>query len=92
MEENKVEETKEVGGKSIASFVLGLIGIIAWLLPLFGYPVTIVGLSLGCIARKKEKNGFSLAGIILSTITLILTLINSIMGVIMVYSLNRALY
>lgn len=81
------EENKKVGGKSIASFVLGLCGIIAWLLPLFGYPVTITGLALGCSARKNEKNGFSLAGIILSSITLGLTLINSIMGVLMVYKL-----
>lgn len=87
MEENKTEEIKKVGGKSIASFVLGLVGIIAWLIPLFGYPVTIVGLSLGCIARKEEKNTYSLVGIILCIITLVLTLINSIMGVIMVYSL-----
>lgn len=88
MEENETEEIKKVGGsKSIASFVLGLVGLIAWIIPLFGYPVTIVGLSLGCVARKNEKNGFSLAGIILSIITLILTLANSIIGVIMVYSL-----
>ena len=65
------------------SFVLGIVGIIAWLLPLFGYPVTIVGLVLGCIARKDKKNGFNLAGIILSAITLALTLGNSILGVIM---------
>lgn len=87
MEENKTEEIKKVDGKSIASFVLGLVGIIAWLIPLFGYPVTIAGLSLGCIARKDKKNGYSLAGIILCIITLILTLINSIVGVLMVYSL-----
>ncbi len=84
MEEN---EEKQIGGKSIASFVLGLVGIVAWLIPLFGYPVTITGLALGCVARKNEKNGFSLAGIILSAITLAMTLINSILGVIMVYRL-----
>ena len=83
MEENN---SNKVGGKSIASFVLGLVGILAWLLPLVGYPVTIVGLVLGCIARKKEKNGFSLAGIILSALTLALTLGNSILGVLFVYS------
>lgn len=78
-----MENEKKVGGKSIASFVLGLVGLIAWLLPLVGYPVTIVGLVLGCIARKTEKNGFNLTGIILSIITLILTLGNSCLGVIL---------
>lgn len=87
MEENNDEKKQNnIGGKSIASFVLGVLGIIAWLIPLFGYPVTIVGIILGCIARKTEKNGFSLAGIILSSITLALTLINSILGVILLYS------
>ena len=81
-----MEEKNKVSGKSIASLVLGIVGFIAWLLPLVGYPVTIVGLILGCLARKNEKNGLNLAGIILSTITLILTLGNSILGVILVYS------
>lgn len=81
-----MEEKNKVSGKSIASFVLGIIGIVAWLLPLFGYPVTIVGLVLGCLARKNEKNGFNLAGIILSIITLLLTLGNSILGVLLVYN------
>ncbi|MCI8384704.1 MAG: hypothetical protein HFJ33_07645 [Clostridia bacterium] len=85
MEENKTQQP--AGGKSIASFVLGIVGMIAWLIPLFGYPVTITGLVLGCIARKNEKNGFSLAGIILSSIALGLTLINSILGVILALSL-----
>lgn len=79
-----MEEQKKLNGKSIASFVLGLVGLIAWLLPLVGYPVTIVGIILGCLARKTEKNGFNLAGIILSIIALVLTLGNSCLGVIMV--------
>lgn len=87
MEENEIEKNEKIGGKSIASFVLGLVGIIAWVLPLIGYPVTITGLILGCIARKSEKNAFSLTGIILSSITLGITLINSIMGVIIALSL-----
>lgn len=88
-----MENEKKVSGKSIASFILGLVGLIAWLLPLVGYPVTIVGLILGCLARKKEKNGFNLTGIILSIITLILTLGNSCLGVIMVLgSMSNSIY
>ncbi len=89
MEENTTQQPQNepASGKSIASFVLGLVGIIAWLIPLFGYPVTITGLVLGILARKTEKNGFSLAGIILSSITLAITLINSILGAIMVLSM-----
>lgn len=76
-----MENNSNVNRKSIASFVLGIVGFLAWLLPLIGYPVTIVGLVLACQARKVEKNGFNLAGMILSIITLVLTCINSFLGV-----------
>ena len=76
MEENNIQKNEKIGGKSIA-----------WILPLIGYPVTITGLILGCTARKNEKNAFSLTGIILSSITLGITLINSIMGIIIALSL-----
>lgn len=80
------ENNNQIDGKSIASMVLGIVGFVAWLLPLLGYPVTITGLVLGCLARKDRKNGFNLAGIILSIITLVLTLINSLLGVLLVFS------
>ncbi len=70
-------------GQSIASLVLGCIGLVAWCIPLFGYPVTIVGLILGVTGRNKGGKNLAVAGIILCTITLVLTLINSIAGVYM---------
>ncbi len=78
-----MEENKKIGGKSIASLILGLVGLVAWLLPIAGYPITIVGLVLGCVARKTEKNGLNIAGIILCIITLVLSLGNSCLGVIL---------
>lgn len=78
-----MENDKKNNGLSIASFVLGLVGLLAWLLPLVGYPVTIVGLILGCISRKHGKNGFGLTGIILCIICLVLTLGNSCLGVLL---------
>lgn len=80
------ENNNQIDGKSIASMVLGIVGFVAWFLPLLGYPVTITGLVLGCLARKDRKNGFNLAGIVLSIITLVLTLINSLLGVLLVFS------
>lgn len=65
---------------SIASLVLGCCGIIAWCIPLLGYPVTIVGIILGCLGMKKGGKKLAIAGIILSAIFLVATLINSILG------------
>lgn len=85
MEENNINENNS-NGMATASLILGIISLLAWLLPLFGYPVSIIGLILGIISNKKEKNKFSKIGIILSAIGLGITLINSIAGVIMVLS------
>lgn len=70
----------EKKGMSIASMVLGICGFVAWCIPLIGYPVTIVGLILGIVGRKKGGKGMALAGIIMCSITLAFTLINSIVG------------
>lgn len=64
--------------KSTASLVLGIVGCIAWLIPLIGFPVTIVGLILG-IRRKYT------VGIILNVIGLSLTLVNSAVGAVLGY-------
>ena len=73
----------EQKGMSIASMVLGIVGILAWLLPCVGYPVTIVGIILGVIGMKKGGKKMAIVGIVLSVIFLIATLINSIAGVVL---------
>lgn len=73
----------EKKGQSIASLVLGICSFIAWLIPLFGYPVSIVGIVMGAMGMKKGGKKMAIAGIICSSIGLLITLINSIAGVIM---------
>ena len=68
-------------GKPLASFILGCVGFIAWIIPLFGLPITITGLVFGIKACKREKNGLAIAGTILCVITLFLTILNSAWGV-----------
>ena len=73
--------------KAMVGFVLGLVGIIAWFLPIIGFPVTVLGIifsSLGINSLNKNK---AIAGLILSIIFLIVTLINSFLGVIMTSAL-----
>lgn len=74
---------EEKKGMSIASLVLGIVGLAAWCLPLLGYPVSIVGIILGAVGMKKGGKGMAIAGIILCALCLIATLINSILGVAM---------
>ena len=74
-----VEEKK---GLSLTSMILGIVGFLAWCIPLLGFPVCITGLILGIIGIKKGGKGMAIAGIIMCAITLLLTLGNSILGVI----------
>ena len=70
--------------KANTGFILGLVSIIAWLLPLAGYPVTICGIVFSSKGLKSTDNKTkAIVGLVLSIIFLILTLCNSIAGVIM---------
>ncbi len=81
MEEERVEQRGR--GAATASMVLGIIGLIAWLLPLVGFPINIIGLVLGLTQGKFKTFSTAKAGVIMSIIGLVLTAINSIAGAIL---------
>lgn len=68
------------GGKAIASLCLGLFGLIAWLLPIIGFPVTITGLVLGIKSMYGPRKGMATAGVVLCIIGLVVTTINAAIG------------
>jgi len=70
-------------GQAIAALILGIIGIFAWLLPFIGFPVTIAGLVLGIQGLKSQKSGMAIAGLVLSCIFLLATIINAVAGVLL---------
>jgi hypothetical protein len=71
-------------GKATAALVLGIIGMVAWLLPIIGLPVSIVGLILAVNARRAFPGyGVATAGYVLCIIALVLSAGNSILGVMM---------
>lgn len=73
----------ENGEKMVtAGFVLGLIGIVGWFIPLVGFPVTIIGLIMSVRGKSKEpeKKGLATAGLVLNIIFLVATIVNSAIG------------
>lgn len=66
---------------SKSPLVLGIIGLVAWLLPIIGAPVNIAGILVSVKKLKSEKSGLSKAGLVLSIIGLILTIANSALGI-----------
>jgi len=67
-------------GPAIASLVLGVNSLWAWFLPLVGFPVSILGLLMGIVGRKSSIKKMAMAGLILSIIGLVATIINSAIG------------
>lgn len=75
--------TNDYAKNANTGFILGLISIIAWFIPLFGYPVTICGIVNSTKGLKaNEGKTKATVGLVLSIIFLVLTLINSILGAI----------
>ena len=72
---------RQSSGLSIASLVLGIVGIVACCIPIIGIPVNVTGLILGIVGMKKGGRGMAIAGIILCSIFLVLTIANSALGV-----------
>ncbi len=70
---------------AVTSFVLGIAGLIGWMLPIVGFPISIIGLVYGVSALKKGEKSKAIAGIVLSSISLALTAGNSAVGFYMGY-------
>ena len=78
-----MQSTDAASKAANTGFILGLIGIIAWFLPIAGYPVTICGIVYSVKGLKATSNGKAIAGLILSIIFLIATLVNSFLGILL---------
>ena len=73
---------------AMIGFVLGLVSIIAWFIPLIGFPVTVCGIIFSSVGMKSQTNkGKAVAGLTLSIIFLVVTSINSILGAMLASSL-----
>ena len=73
---------------SITAFVLGILSLLAWLLPIVGLPVSAVALGLGVAGRSSSARRMAIAAIVLASIGLALTVINGGLG--MYEALRRA--
>ncbi len=67
-------------GKATTGLVLGIIGLVAWFIPIIGAPITIIGLIFSIKGLKSLKHGVAIAGIVLSSIGLFATIVNASIG------------
>ncbi len=66
--------------KATTSFILGVVGILAWALPILGAPITIIGLILGIKGLASQKRKLAIAAIVLNIAGLFLTVVNGSIG------------
>ncbi len=58
----------------------GIIGLLAWIVPIIGAPITIAGLIFSIKGLKSLRRGLATAGIILSSVGLLATIVNAAIG------------
>ncbi len=73
------QETK----KATWALILGGLGMVAWCLPIIGLPVNMAGLILGLTSLRAPNRMAAVAGVVLSSIGLVLTIVNMILGAIL---------
>jgi len=75
-----IEGLTGVGRRAVASIVPGTVGLFAWLIPVVGFPVNIVGLILGIQRMKSVSRRKATVGVALCAIGLTLSIIHASNG------------
>jgi hypothetical protein len=76
-----IQTSHEGEGSALTGFILGLVSIVAWLLPIVGLPITLCAIIFSSIGlRSSTKHGKPLTGLILGIIFLIATIVNAVWG------------
>jgi hypothetical protein len=58
-------------GLGDASLIIGILSVFVFWCPLIGAPLTFVGLILGCLGLRAERNGTAIAGVVLCIVFLL---------------------
>lgn len=72
MEEQKESDHVEIDGKALASFLVGIASLVFVWVPIIPYITAIIGIVFGFLSINSTNRGFSVTGIILSIVTLLL--------------------
>lgn len=64
---------------AVFGFVLGVVGVVAWLLPVAGAPIGIAGLLLSIKGLQSQQRRLAMAGVVLCSIGIGLTIVTWVM-------------
>ncbi len=71
----KINKDTEIYGQTAT--LIGSVGLLSWLIPLFGFIVNTVAIGLGLYAVDEDRDGLAWVGIIFGGMGLILTMLRS---------------
>ena len=61
----------ESNGLAVSSMVLGIIGLVLFLVPIIPYPLAILAIVFGVVGKKNTlKKGFAITGLVTGIVTL----------------------
>jgi hypothetical protein len=83
------QQAQSAGNTSVVAMILGLVGLLAWCLPIVGLPVGAGALIFGLRSLKSEGRTMALVGVVLGSLCLALSLANAILGAILYTRLNQ---
>jgi hypothetical protein len=86
----KASIDSDAGARAGLPFGLGLFGMIAWILPIVGLPVTIWGLVRAIKALSGPNQALAIVAIVLCSLGLVLSVLNMALGVYLVVTGQNA--
>lgn len=81
---NRIYIRKKKSPGAWPSLILGIFGSVAWIVPIIGLPITVVGTVLGAlgIGKKRQYRGISIAGFVVSLTFLLASIAKGIVDVV----------
>ncbi len=68
---------------SVTSLVLGIIGSVAWIVPIVAIPINVVGIVLGSINMKNSKHkGIAISGFVINIVFLLVAIAKGIVDIV----------
>lgn len=80
----EIEQKSSAGAWS--SLVLGVIASVAWIIPIIGIPITIVGIVFGAINFKSDKaKGAAIGGFVVNIVFLLVAIAKGVLEIIKIF-------
>lgn len=73
----KSNNVHEIDAFAAISLVLGAASLITWLYPILGVSIAIPGLSMGIVTHETRRSNYSLLGIVMSLVGIILSIVKT---------------